>query len=184
MSVTSTNLIQGPATLYWAPFGTTEPVTLDGEPGAEWIDLGGTKEGITLSVSSEWSELTVDQIVDVVERRRTGRAVSIGTSLAEATLDNLARAYNNAQPAAGGEGESVLELDDGLAAFAPAYGAILCDGIAPGGLRRRIIVRKTLSTESVESAYKKDDQTLVPVTFAMHWVSASVRPFKIIDATA
>lgn len=178
MTVTSTNLIQGPATLWWGAFGVTEPVSVATAPGAGWTDLGGTKDGVELSIADEYSVLEVDQIIYEVERRRTKRVVTIKTQLAEATLENLARAINNTQPAS-----SALTADDGLAAFAPSYGAVLLDGIAPGGFRRRAIVRKVLGTDAVASAAKKDGQTLIPVTFTGHWVSASIRPFVITDAT-
>lgn len=179
MTVTSTNLIQGPATLYHAPFGTAEPLTVATVPAAAWVDLGGTSDGVELSITDEFSVLSVDQIVYEVARRRTSRVVTIKTQLAEATLDNLARAINNTAPAAG-----ALTADDGLAAFSPPYSAVLLDGIAPGGFRRRIIVRKVLGTDGAASSYKKDGMTLIPVTFTGHWVSASIAPFLITDATA
>lgn len=178
MGVTSTNLIQGPATLYVGPFGTAEPATLAAAPGTGWIDVGGTKDGIELAVADEYAVLSVDQIIYEIERRRTGRVLTIKTTMAEATLDNFAAAINNTAPAAG-----ALVLDDGLAAFAPAYRAAILDGLAPGGFRRRVILRKTLSTDSVGTAYKKDGQTLIPVTFTGHWVSTSVRPLVVTDAT-
>lgn len=179
MAVTASNLIQGPATIYGGIFGATEPATIATAPGVGWTDLGGTKDGVTLNVEQTFADLTVDQIVDVVARRRTGRMVSITTTLAEATLENLARAISNAAPVA-----NVLNLDDGLAAFSPAYGAYLFDGIAPGGFRRRVILRKTLATGNVAMAYTKDGQTVIPTTFAGHWVSASIALIKIEDATS
>lgn len=179
MPVTSTNLIQGPATVYVAPFGTADPATIATAPAAAWVDVGGTKGGLELNVSSEFATLTVDQIVDIIESRRIGREVTVKTTLAEATLQNIANAIANAAPVA-----NVLELDDGLAAFKPAYSAILIDGIAPGGFRRRIIVRKTLPTDAVGIGYKKDDQTVVPVTWKLHWVSTVIKPLKIEDATS
>ena len=179
MPVTSTNLIQGPATIYVAPFGTAEPATIAAAPGAGWVDVGGTKGGLELNISSEFATLTVDQIVDIIESRRTGREVTAKTTLAEATLANIAAAIANAAPVA-----NVLELDDGLAAFKPAYSAVLIDGIAPGGFRRRIIVRKTLPTDAVGIGYKKDDQTVVPVTWKLHWVSTVIKALKIEDATS
>lgn len=178
MPVSSTNLIQGPATLYVGTFGATEPATIAAAPTTPWRDVGGTKDGCELGVADEYQALTVDQVVYEIERRRTGRVVTVKTSLAEATLENLAVAIANTAPTAG-----VLTADDGLSAFAPAYSAILLDGIAPGGFRRRIIVRKVLSTDNVAMAYKKDGQTLIPVTFTGHWVSASIKPFVITDAT-
>lgn len=179
MGVTSSNLIQGPATLYAAPFGTVEPATIATVPAAAWVDVGGTKDGVELGIADEYGVLDVDQIIYEIERRRTKRAVTIKTSLAEATLTNLALATNNTAPAA-----NVLTADDGLAAFKPAYGAILLDGIAPGGFRRRFILRKTLATDSVGVAYKKDGQTLIPVTWTGHWVSASIAPYLCTDATS
>ena len=179
MPVISTNLIQGPATVYVAPFGTADPATIATAPAAAWVDVGGTKGGLELNISSEFATLTVDQIVDIIESRRTGREVTVKTTLAEATLANIANAIANDAPVA-----HVLELDDGLAAFKPAYSAILVDGIAPGGFRRRIIVRKTLPTDAVGIGYKKDDQTVVPVTWKLHWVSTVIRALKIEDATS
>lgn len=179
MPVTSSNLIQGPATLYAAVFGAVEPATIAAAPAVAWTDVGGTKEGVELGIADEYAVLDVDQIIYEIERRRTKRVVTIKTVLAEATLANLALAINNTAPVA-----NVLNADDGLAAFKPAYGAILLDGIAPGGFRRRFILRKTLATDSVGVAYKKDGQTLVPVTWTGHWVSASITPFKCEDATS
>lgn len=179
MPVTSTNLIQGPATLYTGIFGATEPATIATTPTTGWKDVGGTKEGAELTVADEYVVLDVDQIIYEISRRRTKRVVSVKTSLAEATLANLALAIANSAPVA-----NVLNADDGLAAFAPDPGALIVDGIAPGGFRRRIIIRKTLPTDSVGMAYKKDGMTLLPVTWTLHWVSASIPPFKIEDATS
>lgn len=177
MVVTATNLIQGPATIYFGTFGVTEPATVATVPGAGWTDFGGTKEGITLKIDQEWADLTVDQIIDVIQRRRTGRTIAVATSLAEPTLANLASAIGNSAPVA-----QVLELDNDISAFQPTYSAILFDGVAPGGFRRRVIVRKTLQTASIELAYKKDGQTVIPVEYSLHWVSTSIKPFKIEDA--
>ena len=179
MGVTSTNLIQGPATVYFGAFGATEPATIALTPSTGWTDAGGTQDGIELSINDEYSVLSVDQIIYEVARRRTGRVVQIKTNLAEATLANLAQAVANSAPVS-----NVLTADDGLAAFAPAYGAIILDGIAPGGFRRRVTLRKTLPTDGVSTAYKKDGQTLIPVTWTGHWVSSSIAPFKIEDATS
>lgn len=178
MPVSSSNLIQGPATVYHGVFGATEPATIATTPATGWTDLGGTKEGVTVTWADEYAELEVDQVIHTIGRRRTKRTVSVATSLAEATLANLALAINNTAPAS-----NVLTGDDGLTAFSPAYSAILIDGIAPGGFRRRIILRKVLATESVGVAYQKADQTLIPVTWSLHWVSASIAPWIVTDAT-
>lgn len=183
MAVTSTNLLQGPATLYWAPFGSAEPTTLATAPAAPWIDLGGTNDGLELEVADEYAQLTVDQLLMAPESRRTSRAVTLKTNLAEATLENFARTINNSQPVTA-TGTKSLDLDDGVAAFQPTYSAILLDGYAPGGQRRRIVIRKTLQTDSTAHSYKKDDQTLFPATFMAHYVSSSVKAMNITDGVA
>lgn len=179
MTVTTSNLIQGPAVLYHAVFGATEPATVSAAPAVAWTDVGGTKDGVELTIADEYGVLDVDQEVHEMGRRRTKRVISVKTQLAEATLDNLARATANSAPLT-----NVMEGDVGLAAFAPAYSAILLDGIAPGGFRRRIILRRTLPTDSVGVAYKKDGMTLIPVTWTAHFVTSAIKPYKIEDATA
>lgn len=179
MTVTTTNLLQGPASLWWGAFGVTEPAALTDAFGVGWTDLGGTKEGVSLTIADEYSVLDVDQLIEEVERRRIKRVLSIKTSLAEATLENLARAINNTQPAS-----SELTPDTGTTAYKPAYSAIGLEGLAPGGFKRRFILRKALSTESVELAHKKDGQTLIPVTFTGHYVSNSIKQFYLKDATS
>ena len=179
MSVTSSNLIQGPATLYVGAFGVTEPADVGTAPGAGWTDAGGTRDGVELTIAKDYAVLSVDQIVDEIGRTVTSRVVSIKTVLAEATLENLARAINETAPAS-----DTFTPDTGLSAFQPGYQAVLLDGIAPGGFRRRVIVRKVLGTDSVGTAYKKDGMTVIPVTFTGHWVSTSIVPFVIEDATA
>ena len=179
MPVTTTNLIQGPATIYIAAFGAVEPATIATAPAVAWTDLGGTKEGFTLTDASEFAALSVDQLTMDPESRRISRTVTAATSLAEATLDNLARASANTAPAA-----NVLVPDEGVTAFKPPYSALLIDGLAPGGFRRRIILRKVLATGSVGMAYKKDAQTLIPIEWKLHYISPSITAYKIEDATS
>lgn len=181
MSVTATNLIQGPAELWIAPFGTAEPATIATAPGAGWIDVGGTQDGVTWAVEMEFAELSVDQIVDIPGQRMTKRATKLKTNLAEATLANLAISLNEL---AASVAVNKFSPSNGIAAFTPNYAAILCRGLAPGGFRRQIVLRKSLQTGNVESSYKKDGQTLFPIEFTGHYVSPSILPFAVEDAIA
>jgi hypothetical protein len=181
MPVTATNLIQGPAELFIAPFGTAEPATISTAPAPAWVDVGGTQDGVTYAVELEFSELSVDQVVDIPGQRITKRVTKVKTNLAEATLANMAIALNELAAVVAA---NKLTPSNGLAAFTPNYAAILLQGIAPGGFRRRFIARKCLQTGNTESAYKKDGQLLIPVEFTGHYVSSSIAPFSIEDATA
>ena len=184
MAVTATNLTQGPGTLYTGDFGTTEPADTDvaSPPGAGWTDVGGTSDGVTLNVMQEFSELAVDQIVDVPGRRLTKRDMTIATNMAEPTLENLTIAMNGGTVTTG-SGFKALEPSSDTSSTQPTYKALLFDGFAPGGFQRRVILRKGLNTSNVEFAYKKDAQTFFAVSFNAHYVSSSIRPFKIVDGT-
>lgn len=183
MSVNTVNLLQGPAVVYFGLFGATEPTVTPGPPIAlaapstGWTDFGATDGGVELAVNQSFGVLKVDQVVYEAERRRTGIVIEVKTALAEAALVNLGVALNNTAPSTG-----YFIPDDGYGAFAPAYQAVLFDGIAPGGFRRRFIGRKVLQTANVAMAYKKDGQTLIPCTFTLHWVSTAIRPYIITDA--
>lgn len=189
MSVTTTNLIQGPATLYSAPFGTTEPTDalIGSVPGAGWLDCGGTKGGVTLTANMTLSEYDVDQVLDVVGDVITARNFTIGTNLAEATLINLAKAINVADTAVTtgvSPAGPTLEPVSDVTAFTPVYRAYILDGLAPGGFRRRVIIRRAIQTAASALAHSPTEQTVIPATFRSTYVSASIKPFKVVDQIA
>jgi len=180
------NLTAGPGDLYVGAFGATEPAdsAINTAPAsAAWTDAGGTQDGVKIMVAQDYFELEVDQIVDVAGRRLQKREVEIETNLAEPTLENMIYALNSGTVTSSAAFK-YFESPTDTAATQPTYRAIIFDGWAPGAtpFRRRVIVRKILSIEGVkEMAYKKDGQTLLPVKFAGHYVSSSIKPYKIID---
>jgi hypothetical protein len=183
----ATNIIAGPAELYSAVFGSTEPLdtAVSAALTAPWGSLGGTDDGVTLNVSHEWQNLRMDQIIDSAGKRKTGRTITVATNLVEGTLENLALALAETSAiqtgGTGGTAWRALEVSGDDSGAEPTYTALILRGRAPLGKRRLFVCRKVLQTEDVESAYKKDDQWLIPVTFECHWVSASIRPFRIVD---
>ncbi|MDQ0758694.1 phage tail tube protein [Streptomyces canus] len=186
MAVTTTNLIQGPATLYKGAFGATEPTdtAVNAAPAASaWTDLGGTQDGVKLSVDQTYSELEVDQITLRVGSRLTKADFTIETSLAEATLENLSLSLNGGTSASGAGWKS-YDPNVSSSATQPSYFALMMDGYAPSQFTRRVIGRRMLNTDSSELAYTKDKQTLIPVKFAGHYVSSVIAPFHIVDQTS
>lgn len=177
MPVTVSNLLMGPATIFVAPFGTTEPATAATAPAAGWIDVGGTMDGATLSISQTYTELVVDQIAQRVGSRLTEQNFSVAVSLAEATLANL-RLSMNLAVAAG----TSLELDSIISNADPLYVAVLLQGQKPGGGNRNVIIRRALSVEGAELSFSKDGQTVLPVTWQSHYVSSTVKSIKIDDS--
>ena len=187
MSVTGTNLVQGPATLYSGAFGAAEPLdtAVNTTPAASsWTDVGGTQDGVKLTIDQSYTELEVDQVVDRVGSRLTKRDFTVETSMAEPTLANLSLALNGGTSASGA-GYASFDPSFASSATQPTYKALLFDGWAPGGtFNRRVIVRKALSTDAVEMAYTKDKQTLYGVKFSGHYVSASIAPVHVVDQTS
>lgn len=193
MSANVVNLVQGPATLFIGAFGAAEPAngSVNATPAASaWTDLGGTTDGATISVNQEYKELEVDQVVDIPGRRLTKRDMSVKTNLAEPTLQNLLYSLNDVNGgslgASGAGFSGYYEPAFTDSATQPTYRALLVWGWAPGSSgatskRRLVILRKCLSTDNVEFAYKKDDQTVFSVTWSVHYVDAVTAPFKIVD---
>ena len=82
-------LLNGVGNLYVADVGTEFPA-LDAEPGAEWRNLGDTMDGVTVTGDQKIDEHRVDQETGPVKATRSEENLIIGTTLAEATLENLA----------------------------------------------------------------------------------------------
>lgn len=187
-TVTRTNVLAGPGALYSGLTTATIPAdtAVNAAPAvsAGWTDAGGTDDGLTVTVNQSFFEMRVDQIPDIVGRRLTERDVQVTTNLAEGTLENLAVALNDTV-AASGAGFKKIDLVAGQAAMFPTYRSFLIDGWAPAttsaSKRRRVVVRRALSIENVETAYKKDEQYLIPVTFGAEFVDSTTSPVTWID---
>jgi hypothetical protein len=184
-------VLQGPAKLYYGTFSATaanEPglAAINSAPQASaWTYAGFTSDGTTVTINQTFSEMRVDQLPDRVGTKMTERELQVQSNLAEATLANLSLGFNGGTVTTA-SGYSYYEPVYDETALQPTYIAILLDGYAPSSSagvskRRRFLIRKALSTENVETAYKKDELTLVPVTFTSHFVSDTVAPFRIVD---
>jgi hypothetical protein len=186
MAVTTANLVQGAGNLWVGAFGVAEPaddttdIVID--PATGWADFGATDGGVNLSVVQTYVDLKADQIIDVADKRITARTIKVTTSLAEATLDNIAYAFNQVASVAG-TGVHTLDLDNAIDQGAsPTAIALIIDGYAHGAAkRRRIIVRKVVQIGAVGVSYSKDNQTMIPVEFDALYVSTSISPMHIID---
>lgn len=198
MTANVVNLVQGPATVFIGTFdGTTarEPANsaVNTTPNTSaWTDLGGTNDGVSLSINQEYKELEVDQVVDIPGRRLVKRDMSAKTSLAEPTLANLLYALNDVNGgslgASGAGFSGYYEPAFTDSATQPTYRALLLWGWGAGinaagttSKRRMVHLRKVLSSDNVEFAYKKDDQTVFTVTWSVHYVSSAIAPFKLVD---
>lgn len=190
MTITGTNAVMGPATVYIGAFQAAEPgdASVNSTPATSaWTDLGGTNGGTTINLNQTFATMEFDQTVDMVGSREVSRDVQVVVQMAEPTLENLVYALNGGTVASG-SGYKSYDPDSSILSTQPTYRALLVDGFAPSSAagatkRRRMVCRKVLSIDNVGTAFKKDGQTLFPVTFRCHFVDSSTKPFRFIDET-
>lgn len=188
MALNAFKLLQGPARIYVGAFGATEPaITVPlAAPSTGWTEVGLTQGGTTLNISQEYAALEADQILDRAGSAPTSREISVVTNMAEVTLDNLVIALNGGTVTPTASSATVWEPEYDEEAFVPEYRAVILRGYGPRGedglrKRRHVIVRKVLSTEGVEVAFSKTDQTVLAVTFLGHFVDDTTAPIAILD---
>lgn len=196
IAVNASNLVLGPARLYVAAFGSTEPtdasVTPNGPttpPSAPWTDVGGTDGGVMFEVDNTYTDLQVDQLTMNVGARLTAMKMTVTTKLAEMTLTNLQTALNSIGTSSSGSGYSTLDIPVGSTSTQPSYAALIIDGWAPtlssgAAALRRVIVRKVLSQVKATLSYDKKTQQSLDCTFTAYYVSNSINPIHIVDQTA
>lgn len=174
MTITVTNLLQGPADIYVGTVGAVEPTSV-ATIGVGWTNVGATLGGSKLTVAQDYSTLNVDQTAIDVDARLQKVTHTIDTTLAEPTLANLRIAWNQATSAA-----TSISLDPSATVNAsPNFTAVLLAGTRPGGGARLVILRRALSMAGAALEHKKDSQTVLPVTFQAFYVSSVILPIKV-----
>ena len=190
MALNAQNLLQGPARVFIGDVGAVEPAaaSINVAPAASaWTEMGLTTGGVTTNIAMEYAALEADQILDVAGSVPTSRTITVTTNLGEATLDNIVYALNgDLDDIAVVSTNEVWEPEFDELAFIPRYRAVLLWGLAPSGdgtsrKRRMIIIRKVLSTEGIEIAQSKTDQTVYAVTFTGHYVDEDTAPIRILN---
>lgn len=191
------NLVLGPADLYAGIFGAAEPadsaITPNGvttpPSNSVWTSVGGTDGGVNFEIDGTYTDLSVDQVIMNVGSRLTELKAMVTTKLSEMTLTNLNLVMNQIMSNGGGSGYATSDLQVTGAASQPTYAALLIDGWAPtlstgAPARRRIIVRKVLSTPKATLSFDKKTQQGYDVTWNCYYISNSVLPVHIVDQQA
>lgn len=138
-----------------APFATTNAIPADtvvygADWGAPWVDRGYTTGGLGFNMNLTRGEIRVDQEFDPVVRPITGRAITMSTSLAEMSADNIRLGsgmgtVTTVAPAAGVRGHNDLTIDSTVTDQYNSWGF---DIRQPDGEAFRIVVYKGLATGS------------------------------------
>lgn len=189
-TINPNSIVQGPANLWFAPFGTTEPAdsAVTSDPGAGWVFAGGTEDPVVLEEDMTYAENTVTQVQMAVGARLTKYAVTVKTKLAEMSVQNLQYALNGLNTVTVNSGYTSMDRQVGLASSQPTYAALLIDGWGPqlvsGSARKRSIVRKVLCIPKIMQSYDPAKQASYDVTFNAYFVSSSIAPVHEVLQTA
>ena len=200
---TSSEIIVGAAALFTADstltaltvpsFVTTESYreTLSEEEGID--NVGYTSNGIEISFQPNFGEVQVDQILDVAKLYKQGMQVTLATSFAEATLENLLFSIaGNSTSLSGTKGSSAgrtLNLKSGDIGECPVERALIAVGPGTGDcvdssmVERVYVAYRALSIENVTVSAKRDAATMFDVTFRLLPEDTSGSYGKIIDRT-
>lgn len=192
----SANIIVGAANVWVGDIDADVPAPQAGYSYADtlnadtvnWRNIGYTSNGLELQFAPEFGEVQVDQMLDVAKMFKSGMTVTLNTSMAEATLENLlfAIAGDAANYHADGTSVSihegtgtwgasteVLDLSAGALGECPVERKLVAVG--PGGgecdaeltIERIYVAYRVLSIDSVSLAAKRDEATTFDVSFRL-----------------
>lgn len=191
-TVTTANIVVGEAEV---KVGTSN-TSMTNSDFDSLTSVGGTQGGVEISWEPDMVDIEVDQYGDAAKVIQSKVKVMVKTTLAEATLNNLAVAwsYDNAN-----DGADVLVNNDGANTKTFMFGvqnvypyekAVQIVGNAPGSdaattKTRKFNTKRAISMESSTISMKRAEATVFAVSFRILPVSADVgyEYGKIIDQT-
>lgn len=151
--------------------GTTSyRTTVAGAAG--WRDVGYTQDGLSVSTDPSYTDVEVDQLLDAAKIFKDGMGLSISTSFAEATLENLLIAWGQAESTLTSTGtEKTIVIDGGSLGEAPLERGLIAVGNGPEKTgtnaygERTYHAYRVLSVEGSEHTLARSEATIIPVTF-------------------
>lgn len=183
------NIIVGAASIFIADYGTALPTpAAEGASGtrvsyrgglvgasADWRDVGYTQDGLEVSTDPSFGEVEVDQLLDAAKIFKDGMGLSISTTMAEATLENLLVAWGQSgdsltSSSVEGEIEERFDIEGGALGEAPLERALAAVGNGPEASSNQYKERvyhafRVLSVEGSSHSLARADATVLPVTF-------------------
>jgi hypothetical protein len=171
MAVNFSNIITGEGVLEIAQISTAGVI-------GTYADIGATQDGAEISWEPDMVDIEVDQFGDAARVIVSKIKVTVKTKLAEATLQNLAYAWNLETSGAGNEiltstpaaGSTTLRI--GLQSVYPVERSIRITGTAPGssGLVTKTRVytcNRVVQYDSSAHMLKRAENISFPVTFRL-----------------
>ena len=156
-------------------------------------NVGYTSNGIEITFQPDFGEVQVDQILDVAKLYKQGMQVTLATSFAEATLENLLFSIAGQGDDLSGTKSSsagrTLNLASGDIGECPVERALIAVGPGTGdcdessSVERVYVAYRALSIENVTVSAKRDTATMFDVTFRLLPEDSTGSYGKIIDRT-
>lgn len=156
----------------WKPTaaaGTSYAETVAGTTG--WRGVGYTQDGFEVATDPSYGEVEVDQLLDSARIFKDGMTLSISTTFAEATLENLLVAWGQADSTLTSSGtDREITVESGGLGDAPLERGLIAVGNGPetGGNKyseRTYFAYRVLSVEGGGFTASRSDATTIPVTF-------------------
>lgn len=160
-------ILTGVGRLYIAPVGTAFPA-LGSVPGVGWVDLGETKDGVTLTKTQKIDQHRTDQRTGPVKASRSEEELIVATALAAATAENmgvyLGGTVSDTPAGAGTIGTRSVGLYQGP--VVKEY-ALLFRGSSPYGatMPAQFQVPRGYIDGDMEIEFKVDDFARIPIEF-------------------
>jgi hypothetical protein len=184
---TKKNVIVGAASIYLGPsYNAGEAGAVNPAPNpvaatsyrttvaadTDWRDVGYTQDGLEVSNDPSYTDIEVDQLLDAVKIFQDGMSVSLSTSFAEATLENMLVAWGQHEENLTSTASSATwTWDGGSLGAAPLERGLIAVGNGPEKVgtneysERTYHAYRVLSVESSAVSLSRADATIIPVTF-------------------
>lgn len=137
-----------------------------------WRDVGYTQDGLEVSTDPSFADVEVDQLLDAAKIFKDGMGLSISTTFAEATLENLLVAWGQvAGTLTSNATTASLLIDGGALGDAPVERGLIAVGNGPeksgsnAYSERTYVAYRVLSVESSAHTQARSEATVFPVTF-------------------
>lgn len=173
----------GPAVSATVDLAASRPATVNGtryattmEGASTWSEIGFTQDGLEVATDPSWGEVEVDQLLDTPKIFKDGMSLTISTTMAEATLENLLIAWGQASTSVSSVApfEKELDIEGGNLGEAPLERGLIAVGVAPeakasAGINqygeRVYQAYRVLSVEATALGLSRAEAATIPVTF-------------------
>ena len=142
-----------------------------GQVNAGWRNVGFTQDGLEFATDPSFGEVEVDQLLDAARIFKDGMSVTLSTTFAEATLDNLLIAWGQSDDTlASSGGAREIDVTSGELGEAPLERGLVAVGNGPEGANgqyteRTYFAYRVLSVEASTHSLARAEATTIPVSF-------------------